>query len=49
MGFRNLSDADVAALPGYSEFLDSPLSAEAFGGTPAASQRLLMTFKDKLR
>src|SRR5436190_458495 len=28
MGFRDLSDPDVVALPGYSEFLDSPLSAE---------------------
>ena len=39
----------MVAVPGYSEFLDTALSAEAFGGQPAASQRLLMTFRDKLR
>ena len=39
MGFQDLGDADASALPGYSEFLDSELTAEGFGDKPAASQR----------
>ena len=49
MGFQDLGDADASALPGYSEFLDCELTAEGFGDKPAASQRLLLTFKRKLR
>ena len=49
MGFQDLADADTSALPGYSEFLDSELTAEGFGDNPHASQRLLLTFKRTLR
>ena len=49
MGFKNLGDADLTVTPGYSEFLDAPLTAAEFGENPAASQRLLLSFKRKMR
>ena len=45
MGFKNLGNADLTVTPGYSEFLDAPLTAAEFGENPAASQRLLLSFK----
>jgi hypothetical protein len=46
MGFRDLSAAgELADVQGYSEFLDTPLTADAFGADPDASQRLLLAFK----
>jgi hypothetical protein len=46
MGFRDLSAAgELAEVQGYSEFLDTPLTADAFGADPDASQRLLLAFK----
>lgn len=46
MGFRDLGAADdLAGVEGYSEFLDTPLTADAFGDDPDASQRLLLAFK----
>ena len=46
MGFRDLTAAgDLADVEGYSEFLDTPLTADAFGADPAASKRLLLVFK----
>jgi hypothetical protein len=48
MGFRDLQAADARATPGYSEFLNSPLTGAEFAGDPSRSQRLLMTFKNKM-
>jgi len=46
MGFRDLTaGADLGEVEGYSEFLKTPLSADAFGADPDASQRLLLAFK----
>lgn len=45
MGFSDLGSSEARALPGYSEFLDTPLTSDAFGADPAASQRLLLSFK----
>jgi hypothetical protein len=45
MGFRELGTQDLRDVPGYSEFLNTPLTADAFGEDPDASQRLLLSFK----
>jgi hypothetical protein len=45
MGFRNLNAAAVLATPGYSEFLNTPLTVEEFSSDPTRCQRLMMTFK----
>jgi len=49
MGFKNLAEDGAAEVSGYSEFLDTPLTAKTFGDDPEASQRLLLMFKRKLR
>jgi hypothetical protein len=45
MGFRDLNGADALATPGYSEFLNVPLTGEEFSADPTRSQQLLLTFK----
>jgi hypothetical protein len=45
MGFRDLNAADVLSTPGYSEFLNTPLTGEEFSSDPTRCQKLLMTFK----
>jgi len=45
MGFREVGSQNLSDVPGYSEFLDTPLTADAFGEDPQASQRLLLSFK----
>jgi hypothetical protein len=45
MGFQNLDDPSLRALPGYSPYLDTPLSADAFSDDPTNAQRLLRIFK----
>jgi hypothetical protein len=49
MGFRDLSGDAASDVPGYSEFLTTPFTAEAFGEDPEASQRLLLSFKRNMR
>lgn len=49
MGFRDLKDPDVAALPGYTEFLNTPLTGTEFAGDPTRCQRLLLVFKRSMR
>lgn len=45
MGFENLNDESVRSLPGYSEYLDTSLSADPFSANPSSAQRLLRIFK----
>jgi hypothetical protein len=45
MGFRDLDPPEARAEPGYSDFLNSPLSGREFSGDPSRAQRLLLTFK----
>jgi Sensors of blue-light using FAD len=44
MGFQNLDDPSLGSLPGYSTYLETPLSADAFSD-PTNAQRLLRIFK----
>ena len=47
MGFRNLADPALRIIPGYSEFLNTPLDA-AFKAAPTRAQKLLLSFKSKM-
>lgn len=45
MAFRNLDAADAPGTPGYSEFLNTPLTSQEFAADPTRCQRLLSVFK----
>lgn len=45
MGFRDLNSLDVRSLPGYNEFLNTPLTGAEFSADPTRCQRLLTMFK----
>lgn len=45
MGFRDLNSPEVRTLPGFSEFLNTPLDGTEFKTSPSRSQRLLLSFK----
>jgi len=45
MAFRNLNDSELPSTPGYSKFLNTPLTAPEFRADPSVSQQLLATFK----
>jgi hypothetical protein len=45
MGFQDLSAPEARQVSGYSEFLDTPLTAEEFSKDPGQCERLLWAFK----
>jgi hypothetical protein len=49
MGFRDLNAADVLSTPGYSEFLNTPLTGQEFASSPKRCQKLLMMFKGNMQ
>jgi hypothetical protein len=49
MGFNDLNTAEALSTPGYSEFLNTPLTGAEFSSDPTRCQRLLMMFKRKMQ
>jgi len=47
MGFQHLSTAD-ASIPGYSQFLNTPLTSPAFADQPSQAKKLLLMFRQKM-
>lgn len=45
MGFRDLTDPEVQKLPGYSQYMNTPLIAERLSKHPSAALQLLSMFK----
>jgi len=45
MGFRDLESQEIRKLPGYNEFLNTPLTGREFFKDPTRAQKLLLTFK----
>ena len=45
MGFCDLNSAEAAAVPGYSPFLNTPLSDEQFISNPGSALHLMQAFK----
>lgn len=48
MGFRNLKDVDLQQMPGYSTFLNRPLTSTDFQADPTRAQKLLRMFREKM-
>lgn len=49
MAFRDLNSAELRILPGYSEFLNTPLNGELYAKDVSKCQRLLLLFKQNIR
>ena len=45
MAFRDLNLPDHQDVPGYSEFLNMPLTGKEFEGNPSRCEKLLLLFK----
>lgn len=48
MGFRELNSAEAKLVPGYSEFLNTPLTEAEFANNLSRCQLLLTTFKNNM-
>ncbi len=46
MGFVNLESLRPEDVPGFSDYLQTPLTAESFGDDPSFAQVFLQTFKE---
>ena len=46
MAFRNLTDDTLRNMPGYSEFLNVPLSGSEFSDSPTRAEKLFKTFRE---
>lgn len=49
MGFRDLSDPELLNLPGYSDFMNTPLKAKSFKDHPDDALKLVAIFAAPLR
>lgn len=49
MGFKNVDRIDPSETPGYTEFLDEPLTSHRFQQSEAATIKLLTSFKRSMR
>jgi len=49
MAFRDLNLPDHQDVPGYSEFLNTPLTGKEFADDPSRCERLLLAFKKNIR
>ena len=49
MAFRDLDAADGKDIPGYSEFLNTPLTEKEFSADLTRCQKLLLVFKRNMR
>jgi hypothetical protein len=48
MGFRELKSATDSGVPGYNDFLNTPLTSGDFVSHPSKAQKLLLMFKEKM-
>ena len=49
MGFKRLDGEPFHDLPGYSDFLDLPLTSDRYQSAPSTSLKLLLQFKKNMR
>ena len=49
MGFKMLGRDKLPEIPGYSDFLDLPLTSEQFLLNPSRTLRLLLSFRESIR
>jgi hypothetical protein len=48
MGFRDLVSPEVSEIPGYSHFLETPLTKAGFSSQPSRAKKLLLLFKKNM-
>jgi hypothetical protein len=48
MAFRDLDSPEQRAVPGYSEFLNTPLTGKEFASNPSRCEKLLLLFKENI-
>jgi hypothetical protein len=48
MALRDLHSPEVLSNPGFSPFLNTPLTGREFSSDPARCQKLLLTFKKSM-
>ena len=48
MGFRDLADDNAAKTPGYSDFMNTPLTDAEFSRDPNRCMKLLLLFKKNM-
>jgi hypothetical protein len=48
MGFRDLADDNAAKTPGYSDFMNTPLTSAEFSRDPNRCMKLLLLFKKNM-
>ena len=46
MGFQNLDNVDIQRTPGYSEFMNEPLTSADFKADPSRVWKLLRVFRE---
>jgi hypothetical protein len=46
MGFQNLDNVDIQRTPGYSEFMNEPLTSPDFKADPSRVWKLLRVFRE---
>jgi len=49
MAFRDLDSPEQRTVPGYSEFLNTPLTGKEFASTPSRCEKLLLLFRQDIR
>jgi hypothetical protein len=49
MAFRDLNLPDHQDVPGFNEFLNTPLTGKEFAGDPDRCEKLLLAFKKNIR
>jgi hypothetical protein len=48
MGFRDLADQKAAKTPGYTDFMNTPLTGTEFSQDPTRCMKLLLLFKKSM-
>ena len=48
MGFRDLADHNAAKTPGYTDFINTPLTDPEFTGDPDRCMKMLLLFKKNM-
>jgi hypothetical protein len=47
MAFRDLDSPDQRDVPGYGEFLNTPLTGKEFASKPSHGEKLLLLYKNR--
>jgi hypothetical protein len=48
MGFRDMADPSASKTPGYSDFMNTPLTDAEFSQDPSRCMKLMLLFKKNM-